>query len=72
MANVVHVEDAVSVNSDGVVWVVAVGDAWPDHRVVVLRQAVGKALDTFLVKIVGGTNRLLGLSVLLRHRFLYY
>ena len=40
MTDVVHVEHAVSIHSNGVIWVATIGHAWSNHGVVIFGQAV--------------------------------
>ena len=49
MTDVVHVKDSISVDSDRVVWIVAVGHTWIDHGGIVLWQPVWKILDLFII-----------------------
>lgn len=49
MTNVEHVEDAVGVDSHGIVRIIAVRDTWAHYTVIVLGQAVGKQ---FVVRVL--------------------
>lgn len=49
MTNMIHIENTIGVNSDGIVRIIAIGDALPDHGEIVLAQTIGKQLIAICV-----------------------
>lgn len=49
MTNMIHIENTIGVNSDGIIRVIAIWDALLDHGEIVLAQPVGKQLIAILV-----------------------